>query len=164
MKPWQYFEQQIITANDFYRRKGWGAIEKIPNDMKTIRMNGRMMSVPSGKTGCDFIGVYKSLPVAIEAKSTQNKSLPLFVHDKPMIKDHQIEFLKDYQQSGGKSFIMIKFTTFSMCFLLSIDEYLQIKKKALERNRKSIPIADFAGHQVNERGYILDYLQGVDLV
>ncbi|MGO2961249.1 MAG: Holliday junction resolvase RecU [Carnobacterium maltaromaticum] len=164
MKPWQYFEQQITTANDFYRRKGWGAIEKIPNDMKTIRMNGRMMSVPSGKTGCDFIGVYKSLPVAIEAKSTQKKSLPLMAQNGPMIKDHQVKFLKDFQQSGGKAFLIVKFVTVNRCFLLSIDEYSELKLKALERNRKSIPIADFAGHQVNERGYILDYLQGVDLV
>lgn len=162
-KPWQIFEKQLIDANSYYRRKGYGCIDKVPNDMKTIRVGGQMISVPSGKTGCDFLGVYRGHAVAIEAKSTDNKaSFPFESHNKPRIAPHQIEFLKDFEKSGGKSFICVKFSKVNKCYLLPIDKYSQIEQDALKAKRKSIPIASFSGHLVNERGYILDYLQEVE--
>ena len=158
-KSGDQFEQQVIATNKKYALQKIGVIEKIPTGTKAIPTGRGVRWIPSEKTGCDFIGHYKGVPVALEAKSTSNKtSFPLFTHGKAMVKPHQLTFLKRYELSGGKAYVLIQFKTIRRMFRVGVTKYIELSNKATEANKKSIPIAQLETYEVK----IQDYLQGVE--
>lgn len=159
------FEADLEIANRYYQMHRKGVVSKIPTGTHMIgKRGGRQQWAPTEKTGCDYLGVYGGTAVAIEAKSTSQKTrFPLKAHQKPMVKDHQLEFLQHYQESGGRSYIVIEFRPLKTVYRLTIDDYLQLKDQAEADNKKSIPIAWFAGlPEIKRNGYVLDYLAGID--
>ena len=133
----QSFEKEIIATNEKYRMERVGVISK---------------------TGCDFVGHYKGIPVAIESKSTANKtSFQLFTHNKEMIQAHQLKFLEEFEASGGKGYVFIKFNPIERFFLVPVTVYLSLDKDARKAGKKSIPIKKFEEHEVK----ITDYLKGI---
>lgn len=157
-KAWSEFEQKIENTNDWYKRNGIGTVEKIPNGTMTKRVNGHPVIVPTNKTGCDFIGHIKGIPIAFDAKSTENKtSFPFGSKKSPMVKEHQKEFLKSFKNTGGQAYLMIQFNKLNKVFLVDIDVYLSAELKQLKLNKKSFPLSFFEGMEVPERLYFLDY-------
>lgn len=154
----QSFEKEIIATNEKYRMERVGVISKIPTDVRPIPSGKSIRWVPAGKTGCDFVGHYKGIPVAIESKSTANKtSFRLFTHNKEMIQAHQLKFLEEFEASGGKGYVFIKFNPIGRFFLVPVTVYLSLDKDARKAGKKSIPIKKFEEHEVK----ITDYLKGI---
>jgi recombination protein U len=79
------FEELIEAANDFYFDHGIAAIIKVPTAITLLRRYDpiRKRSIidtafPAKKGTVDFLGQWGKLPIAFEAKSTENKtSFPL---------------------------------------------------------------------------------------
>ena len=158
MKAWSEFEQRIEQTNEWYKRQGFGVIEKIPNGTKTIRVGGKPVIVPTNKTGCDFIGHLNGIPIAFDAKSTENKtSFPFGSNKSPMIKSHQKVFLKSFKDTGGQAFLMIQFNKLRKAFFVDIETYLNAETEMLKQGRKSLPLSFFEEFKVKERLYYLDY-------
>lgn len=158
MKAWSRFEQRIEQTNEWYKRQGIGTVEKIPNGTKTIRINDQPRIVPTNKTGCDFIGHIRGIPIAFDAKSTENKaSFPFGTRNSPMVKEHQKDFLKSFKRTGGQAYLMIQFNKLKRVFLIDIDEYLLAEKEQLKQGKKSLPIDFFGNFEVEERLYYWDY-------
>lgn len=152
------FEQMIIMANARYASKGKGLISKIPTATKPVKAGGVVRWIPDKKTGCDFIGVYKGVPVAIETKSTANKTnFPLYTHGKQMIAEHQIRFLQKFEQCGGKAFILIQIRGTDMVCLLEIGIYTRLAENARKAGKKSISVKELEEYEVSAR----DYLGGI---
>lgn len=163
MKEWSQFEKTIENTNEWYRSKGLGVVSKIPNGTKTISCYGRPRTILTDKTGCDFQGHLEGHPIAFDCKSTANKtSFPLFTHDKPMVKTHQMQYLLDFKKTGGSAFLMIQFNPIHGVFLIDIESYFKLESEALNHGHKSIPAGAFGGCEVQERGYYLDYLKNVE--
>lgn len=161
-KEWSEFEKRIDLTNKYYARKGIGCLSKIPNGTKTIRIGGKPVIIPSEKTGCDFIGHINGVPVAYDAKSTVNKTaFPIYSHGKPMLKVHQEKFLREFEQTGGKSYLFIKFKGVSDVFFIPLNKYLQLRDEALESNRKSINISEFEQWRVELNGNYYEYAKEV---
>ena len=153
------FEQQIIATNQKYAMQKIGVIEKIPTGTKAIPTGRGVRWIPAEKTGCDFIGHYKGVPVALEAKSTSNKtSFPLFVHGKAMVLHHQLAFLNRYELSGGKAYVLIHFKPIMRTFRVPATKYIELQKNASKAGKKSIPILQFEDYEVK----IQDYLKGAN--
>lgn len=153
------FEQQIIATNKKYALQRIGAIEKIPTGTKAIPTGRGVRWIPAEKTGCDFIGHYKGIPVALEAKSTSNKTaFPLFVHGKAMVLHHQLAFLNRYELSGGKAYVLIHFKPIRRTFRVPVTKYIELQKNASKVGKKSIPISHFEEYEVK----IQDYLKGAN--
>lgn len=158
------FESEIEAANRYYQTHRKGVIAKVPTGTKmTGKVRGQPVWTPSEKTGCDYLGVYHGTAVAIEAKSTGEETrFPLFSNNHPMVKLHQIEFLKHFYESGGRSFILINFRKTKTVYRLTIGEYEKLKERAENLGKKSIPIGWFEQTtEVTRTGYVLDYLNGV---
>lgn len=100
-------EKLIDMTNTQYRNKGVALIDKVPNAWVVQRDGKRIVSAfPQRKTGVDYVGVSHGRAIAIEAKSTTNRtSFPL-----SMIQDHQIKFLQQFVDQGGVSFFIIEFS------------------------------------------------------
>lgn len=160
MKAWSEFEQTIDSTNQFYLRKGYGVVEKIPNGTKTIRQKGVPITVPTNKTGCDFIGHLKGQPIAFDCKSCEiETSFPFGTKQKPTLAHHQKEFLLNFKRTGGTAFVLIQLNKLHRVFLIDIDEYINLQKTL---GRKSIPLKVLENYKVFKRGYFYDYLKNLE--
>lgn len=148
------FESYIETTNRHYEIAGLAAIHKIPTPAKNI--NGRI--VYSGKSTVDFIGLVKKhgtpVPIAFEAKETTGRkdkngsrkpetSFPLFSHKKPMISDHQFQFLQRWERMGGMAFVLVNFPVRGECYRVPVDFLGHYYHDAQRGGPKSIPIDHF---------------------
>ncbi|MFB8712573.1 Holliday junction resolvase RecU [Enterococcus faecalis] len=160
MKAWSQFEKMIEQTNEWYCRNRKGTVAKIPNGTKTIRVGEKPVVIPTNKTGCDFIGHLKGRPIAFDCKSTENKTaFPFYVGNKPMLKDHQKNFLKDFKLSGGTAFLLIQFNKSHQVFLVDVDDYLNMQKNL---GRKSIPLDYLKEFEVRQHGYYSHYLEKLE--
>lgn len=101
------FEELITMANARYRHKGIAIIEKQYPEMLPIRNAcGKIVSCKVGqKSSVDYIGRVGTLPIAIEAKETRDKSISFNA-----VEDHQAAFLKDFiKPHGGLAYVLVSF-------------------------------------------------------
>ena len=163
------FEEKIIRVNEKYAADGMAIIQKIPTTWVVRRQGARIVSAfPSQKSTVDFIGMIaakedrETIPVAFEAKETTGTKgepktrFPLYVHNKKrMVSEHQLEFLKAWNRSGGHGFILIHFKNRDKYFAVTpgfIREWYE------QTERKSIPYEAFkTQREVNINDYLEIY-------
>ena len=158
----QAFENEIEHTNTYYQRKGIATVTKIPTQTRVTGMeNGKAKWEVSGKTGCDYVGVYRGKGIAFEAKSTSNKTnFPITARKVDVVKPHQIRFLKDFQGAGGEAFILIRFKVLDRTFKLSVQGYQDLLERAKKEGKKSFSLSwiEELSMEVERKGYTLDYL------
>ena len=93
----QTLEQFIRFANDRYRQTGDAVVTKIPTEFLPIRnAYGQVVSCKvEEKSSVDFIGRVGSVPLAAEAKETNQDSIRF-----DRVEDHQAAFLDAYGGQG----------------------------------------------------------------
>lgn len=159
------FEEIINLANSGYKARGVALIQKIATPMKPIRKGSKIVSAYyEEKSTLDYIGIYKGAAIAFDAKETSNKNnFPL-----GNIKDHQIRFMTEWEQSGGIAFLVVNFKVHNKTYRLSLETlkpyWNEYKKNPGVKGKGSIPLIDFSTscHEVkSSNGIVLDYLKGV---
>lgn len=154
-------ETLIDYTNSVYLRKRIACIHKIPTPIKVIRKNGKIAKAWfDAKSTVDYIGVSKGKHIAFDAKSTEQKSLPL-----KMIQEHQIEHLSYTAEQNGLSFFIVEFSTFQEYYFIPFSLVLEYIKEAKRGGRKSIPYRAFQekGKQIKAaNGVPIDYLSVLD--
>lgn len=134
------FEEQVERSNLMYRRRGLAVVEKLHTEVAVKRKGKELVEAQFiSKAAVDFVGIANGTAVAFDAKSTKDASkFPL-----NNIAEHQLQFMRDFQQQGGISFLVIhvekKFTT----YLLTLEALEQFQR---ENTRKSIPFEYLAQH------------------
>lgn len=78
------------------------------------------------KSTTDYYGIYKGIFVTFEAKSTQEKSLPL-----SNIKDHQWRYVNLINEHGGIGFFIIAYSSFDEYFIMTLDQIEGIGTKSI---------------------------------
>lgn len=165
------FEEEINFANEWYKKEKLAIIQKIATPITPVNINPQNGNITLAffekDSTVDYIGVAQGVPICFDAKETAKKNLPL-----SNIHDHQIEFMIDFQEQNGLSFILVNFTSLDEYFLLPLSTVLEFKKNAISNNgRKSIPYESFDENlkiMKNGSGFVnyLDavskYLQMVD--
>ena len=156
------FEQIIEYANVQYKLKGWGLIQKVPTPWRVLRKGKQIISAhPERKSTVDFVGVANGKAIAFDAKSTRERTrFPL-----SNIEQHQMDFLKQFYDQGGKAFILLEFVKFNETYLIPFDSLLEYWNKAMTGGRKSIPYSDMINFPLvrSNRGIVLDYLAAARL-
>lgn len=101
------FETYIEYANQRYRSAGLAMVEKQHTKILPIR-DGRGKIVRckwEEKATVDFMGRYKNIPVAIEAKHTSGNRINF-----SEVKDHQARFLNDFTAGNyGFGAVLVSF-------------------------------------------------------
>lgn len=154
-------EQLIDMTNKQYRNKGVALIDKVPNAWTVQRAGKKIISAfPQRKTGVDYVGVSHGKAIALEAKTTTNRtSFPL-----SMLQDHQIEFLQQFEEQGGKSYCIIEFSKLGEIYIAPFGFLNVWIKQAQNGGRKSIPHSEFVEMcdlVKSDKGYVLHYLKHV---
>ena len=95
------FEEYIEYANQRYRAAGVAVVEKQHTKILPIRnAKGRIVRCKwEEKATVDFMGRYRNIPVAIEAKHTSSDRIKF-----SEVKDHQAKFLDDFTGGYGLGF------------------------------------------------------------
>jgi recombination protein U len=137
------FEELIDAANEWYKSKGIGLIQKVPTEWRILRAYDErtkrqkiISAFPVRKSTVDYIGLFYNRPIAFDAKSTENKTrFPL-----KNIEEHQREFLEFWRSLGGKAFYLVNFKVHKQIFIITS---YQLNKFIETEDRASIPLEFF---------------------
>lgn len=149
-----FLEKLINISNKQYRERELAVIHKIPTptSVNTVKGTARYTE----KSTVDFEGVTNGVHVSFDAKECKAKSFAF-----SRLQPHQEKHLIDIYKQKGDAFILILFTSVNELYRINIDEYMLLKKRYLENNRKSIPYTWFKEHKrpiKSKNGIYYDYL------
>lgn len=158
-------EQMVETSNRQYSFQGRAIIQKIPTPVKVLDINSRTGKIRSGyyerKSTVDYIGVYKGIGIAFDAKETSVETR----FDLSNIKEHQYNYLKKWVVSGGIAFLLLHFNTLDQSYYLPFELLKKYWEGMIKGGRKSIPYQKIAQkkYKIASNGLIiLDYLDIID--
>ncbi len=160
-------EYDINSTNKYYLDNNIAVIYKKPTPIRVSKVsyknnNSKIITeafyeMPSTT---DYNGIYKGKYIDFDAKEIKSKTSYALSN----IHNHQLKHLEKVKEHGGIAFLIVKFTTNNIIFLIEIDKIIDFINNS---NRKSIPISYF-----KENGYIvkesyiprIDYLKVLDKI
>ena len=129
-------EDIINRSNDSYREKKLALIQKVPTPITPISIDKESRHITLAyfdqKSTVDYIGAVQGIPVCFDAKECAVEMFPL--HN---IHPHQIAFMREFEEQGGISFIILSYTVKNEIYYLPFDEILRFWTRMEEGGRKS---------------------------
>ena len=123
-------------SNDSYREKKLALIQKVPTPITPISIDKESRHITLAyfdqKSTVDYIGAVQGIPVCFDAKECAVETFPL--HN---IHPHQIAFMREFEEQGGISFIILSYTVKNEIYYLPFDEILRFWTRMEEGGRKS---------------------------
>lgn len=154
-------ETLIEVTNTIYSNKKIAVVQKVPTPVKVTKTEagGKVRGFWEEKSTVDFIGTFRGIPIAFDAKETKGKSFKL-----ENAHGHQIDFMRRWTESGGISFLLICFTDYSTVYRLPYDLLAAYMKNPLKTNLKSIPMSFLEEHcyKFGTKTIPLDYLKDLE--
>ena len=133
-------EDMINHSNEVYREKKLALIQKIPTPITpiTIEKNTRHITLAyfDQKSTVDYIGTVQGIPVCFDAKECAVKTFPL-----QNVHEHQIQFMKEFEEQGGIAFIILHFTAMDEVYSLPFAHLYRYWERMAQGGRKSITYA-----------------------
>lgn len=153
-------EDLINRTNEKYREQKLALIQKVPTPITPIKMDKEHRQISLAyfeqKSTVDYIGVVQGIPVCFDAKECNTDTFPL-----QNIHEHQIQFMKEYEEQGGVSFLIIYYTNKDRLYYLPYRHLLVFWERAINGGRKSFRFDElddsYVFHQKN--GYFVPYLE-----
>lgn len=161
------FERTIENTNKHYKRFGHAYVRKIPTPVKVLGFteNGMIEGFYESRSALDFNGVLKGgRHIDFDTKQTTSKTSFPFGN----VSKHQFKYMKDINEFGGITFLLISFKAHNKVFILrleDIEEYLKIKpnKKSIEYSYFINELKDNEVEFIVKNGVLVcDYLQTLD--
>lgn len=99
-------EELINMANRQYRSKKLAVVHKVPTEWIPLRdRTGRIVNAKvEQKAAVDYLGVYYGRSLAFDAKHSAGDRIRW-----DRVEPHQADFLSDWEEDGGISFILVAF-------------------------------------------------------
>ena len=126
------------------------------NQSDLIRQNAISHLLIDQKSTVDYIGVVQGIPICFDAKECAKDIFPL-----QNIHEHQVEFMRQYEEQGGISFLLIYFTSRHVCYYMSFQEMMKYWNRAKEGGVKHFKYEelDIGFFVPLKQGMILHYLE-----
>ena len=129
-------EDMINHSNEVYREKKLALIQKIPTPITpiTIEKSTRHITLAyfDQKSTVDYIGAVQGIPVCFDAKECAVKTFPL-----QNVHEHQIRFMKEFEEQGGIAFIILHFTALDEMYYMPFRNLEKFWKRMEAGGRKS---------------------------
>lgn len=117
-------EEMINYTNEKYREKNLALVQKIPTPITPVRIDKESRHITLAyfeqKSTVDYIGVVQGIPVCFDAKECAKDTFAL-----ANIHEHQVNFMEQFEQQDGISFILIYFSHREESYYL---RFLELKK------------------------------------
>ncbi|WP_027437504.1 Holliday junction resolvase RecU [Lachnospira multipara] len=129
-------EEFINLSIDKYKEKHLALIQKIPTPIKPIKLDSKTRQITLAffdkKSTVDYIGVVQGIPVCFDAKECQTDTFPL-----ANIHKHQMEFMRDFEEQDGISFIILYFSNRNEFYYVPYRDILFFWERMENGGRKS---------------------------
>ena len=129
-------EDLLNRTNEKYLENNLALIQKIPTPITLINIEKESRHITLAyfdqKSTVDYIGVVQGIPVCFDAKECNTDTFPL-----ANIHEHQVEFMRHFEEQNGISFILISYTQKNEFYYLRFQDLLRFWKRAAEGGRKS---------------------------
>ena len=129
------FEEAINKTIDLYRTKKIALIQKIPTPITPVKLDKASHQIKLAyfekKSTVDYIGVVQEIAVCFDAKECQTDIFPI-----RNIHEHQYNFMTEFEEQGGVSFLLIEFTNRNLVYYMTYKEltkFIKRSKKGLKR-------------------------------
>lgn len=129
-------EEMINLTNEKYREQGIGLIQKIPTPIKPVAIDKASRHITLAyfeqKSTVDYIGVVQGIPVCFDAKECNTDTFPM-----QNIHEHQIYFMREFEQQKGIAFILLYYTHKNEMYYVPFRDILKYYSRMEEGGRKS---------------------------
>ena len=129
-------EDLLNRTNEKYLENNLALIQKIPTPITPINIDKDSRHITLAyfdqKSTVDYIGVVQGIPVCFDAKECNTDTFPL-----ANIHEHQVEFMRHFEEQNGISFILISYTQKNEYYYLRFQDLLRFWERAAEGGRKS---------------------------
>lgn len=129
-------EDLINHTNDRYRENGLALIQKVPTPITPINIDKESRHITLAyfeqKSTVDYIGVVQGIPVCFDAKECAARTFPL-----QNVHEHQIAFMKEFEEQGGIAFIILSFTAMDEVYYIPFSHLHKFWLRMTEGGRKS---------------------------
>ena len=129
-------EELINLTNTKYAEKKLALIQKIPTPITPINIDkvNRHITLAyfEEKSTVDYIGVVQGVPVCFDAKECAVDTFSL-----QNIHEHQVNFMKDFEEQGGIAFLLIYYSKRNLFYYLTFQCLLEFWERAQKGGRKS---------------------------
>lgn len=129
-------EELINLSNGIYREKHLALIQKVPTPITPINIDKSSRHITLAyfdqKSTVDYIGVVQGIPICFDAKECATDTFAL-----ANVHEHQIEFMREYEEQGGIAFLLIFFKKQDCYYYLTYDRLREFWNRAAEGGRKS---------------------------
>ena len=129
-------EDLINHSNEIYKEKKLALIQKIPTPITPIEIEKSTRHITLAyfdqKSTVDYIGVVQGIPVCFDAKECARDTFPL-----QNVHEHQIEFMKGFENQRGIAFLIISFTHRDEIYYMPFNELYVYWKRMIDGGRKS---------------------------
>lgn len=152
-------EEVINFTNTKYREKGLALIQKVPTPITPINIDKENRHITLAyfeqKSTVDYIGVVQGIPVCFDAKECAVDTFSM-----NNVHEHQIAFMKEFEQQEGISFLLIYFKKRDIYYYLTFDRLLAFWERAHQGGRKSFRYDELEeGYQIPlQSGACIHYL------
>jgi len=129
-------EEMINYTNNMYRDKKLALIQKVPTPITPIEIDKESRHITLAyfekKSTVDYIGVVQGVPVCFDAKEC---AVDTFTMNN--IHEHQIAFMKEFEEQNGVAFILLYFKKQDIYYYLTFKKLMEFWDRAIQGGRKS---------------------------
>ena len=129
-------EELINMTNDQYKDRHLALIQKVPTPITPITIDKETRHITLAyfdrKSTVDYIGAVQGIPVCFDAKESAADTYPL--HN---VHEHQVQFMREMEEQGGISFILLYFTERDEAYYLPFADLEAFWNRAQNGGRKS---------------------------
>lgn len=129
-------EEFINLTNTKYREKKLALIQKIPTPITPTCIDKEKRHITLAyfeeKSTVDYIGVVQGIPICFDAKECAVDTFAL-----QNVHEHQVNFMKDFEEQGGIAFLLIYYSKRNLYYYLSFKQLFKFWERAKNGGRKS---------------------------
>lgn len=129
-------EEMINLTNLKYREKQLALIQKVPTPITPINIDKDNRHITLAyfeqKSTVDYIGVVQGIPICFDAKECAVDTFTL-----NNVHEHQIEFMKEFEDQNGIAFLLIYYKKRDIYYYLTFERLYEFWERAANGIRKS---------------------------
>lgn len=134
-------EELVNITNDKYREHKLALIQKVPTPITPIRIDKAKRHITLAyfekKSTVDYIGAVQGIPVCFDAKECATDTFAL-----QNIHEHQVDFMKEFEDQGGISFLLLYYSHRDFYYYLRLEQLLKFWKRSKNGGRKSFRLEE----------------------
>lgn len=147
-------EDLINKSNEKYRENHLGLVQKIPTPITPIKIDKESRHITLAyfeqKSTVDYVGVIQGIPVCFDAKECVTDTFSI-----QNIHEHQINFMREFEEQGGIAFIILSFTKRNEIYYIPLASLNEFYERAKNGGRKSFTYEEI------DKNYIITTKSGV---